>query len=1078
MDNKTWLWRKKSSEKTIVPADQKIHNSSRGNEEEILLTEKAKLEKDVKVLNDKLSSALSECEDKDELEKKHSKMAQEAILGWEKAEADVVSLKEELDEALQQRVASEERSAHLDVALGEYMQQLRFVQEEQEKRIHDAVIKTSREFEKSQMVLEEKLAETTKRLAKIGVENSHLSNSLLVKEKLIEEVKKQLTQMETDFGALMTRLQSTEKHNASLKYEVQVLEKELEIRNAERGFNRQTADASHKQHLESVKKIAKLESECQRLRRLVRKRLPGPVALAKMTSEAEMLERDSVEMRRANLNTTAFKVDSAVDGSPENPTKRISIMAQQLSSMEEANKNLMETLHKKANELQFSRKMYAHTASKLSQVKLQLEEVSKGQNIVEPTNIAPVSHDLCPASISNIGSNDKVRCAESWASALTTELEHSRNGKQKGLPSPKTVGISEINLMDDFVEMERLALVTVDKPLGSCQFSSHEANAISSPLEMEQNQSSSELMGREIIPLPNSESGFSMSKQEIRSKDAFTSKVPDWLQDILKMGLEQNLVTHRNPDELLEDIRAALALINPPNHIDVVDASNATLISGYILEEPSNKSLAMASSDGGVSLTEKTNTQLQLNLSKSIGKIIELIKGIGLPSLDYNNPETLARKDENMVTYKNSEIPAGDMVRVFQWKTSELSAVLQQFVHTCDDLLNGKANIDKFAQELTAALDWIMKYCFSPQDVSNMKEAIIKNFDWDKSRSESEAEVGMISHFSEAGRVPREQLSYFLMAATSSGNCLQMEELQSTLMEENRKSRGELMNLKSAKKDLGGRLQLATEKREPLMNQHLKSEKTITCLQKEFETLKESKGKTEIQIKIQKLMKEDPDRQLTVAGVELNEAQETFSSLEVEADDKTNCCEELEATCLEQQLHFGGITKKESPNNDLDLEEKHFRADWEITAASEKLAECQETILNLGKQLKALAAPKEAILFDKVIATPNDTVTATTFTTPTPHKDKIMYQQSSLLDQMLAEDDAKAPKTKQINGNCTGKVNEIIVLNGIKNKNENASASSLAIVPRKKRGGGSLWKKLLWRKKMANSKKPPLLLAP
>ncbi|GLT67432.1 hypothetical protein SLA2020_397430 [Shorea laevis] len=185
------------------------------------------------------------------------------------------------------------------------------------------------------MVLEEKLTETSKRLAKLGVENSHISNALLVKEKLIEDVNKQLTQMESDFSALMTRLQSTEKDNASLKYEVRVLEKELEIRNEEREFNRRTDDASHKQHLESVKKIAKLESECQRLRILVRKRLPGPAALAKMKNEVEMLGRDSVEMRRRKLNATAFMVDSAVDDSPENLTRRIGNLTEELCSMEE-----------------------------------------------------------------------------------------------------------------------------------------------------------------------------------------------------------------------------------------------------------------------------------------------------------------------------------------------------------------------------------------------------------------------------------------------------------------------------------------------------------------------------------------------------------------------------------------------------------------------------------------------------------------------------------------------------------------------------------------------------------------------
>lgn len=39
------------------------------------------MEKELKTLNDKLSSAVSECDTKDELVKKHAKMAQEAIKG-------------------------------------------------------------------------------------------------------------------------------------------------------------------------------------------------------------------------------------------------------------------------------------------------------------------------------------------------------------------------------------------------------------------------------------------------------------------------------------------------------------------------------------------------------------------------------------------------------------------------------------------------------------------------------------------------------------------------------------------------------------------------------------------------------------------------------------------------------------------------------------------------------------------------------------------------------------------------------------------------------------------------------------
>jgi hypothetical protein len=159
--------------------------------------------------------------------------------------------------------------------------------------------------------------------------------------------------------------------------------------------------------------------------------------------------------------------------------------------------------------------------------------------------------------------------------------------------------------------------------------------------------------------------------------------------------------------------------------------------------------------------------------------------------------------------------------------------------------------------------------------------------------------------------------------------------------------------------------------------------------------------------------------------------------------------------------------------------------DWEITAASEKLAECQETILNLGKQLKALAAPREAALFDKVIATPTDTVTAAaiTATATTPPKDKIMNQRSSLLDQMLKEDDSAAKyfkfhKTKETDGNSFQPLEKIIVLNGVKQEDDDATAGSLAIVPSKKRGGASLWRKLMWRKKKGNIKKPPLPFCP
>ncbi|KAB2626487.1 filament-like plant protein 7 [Pyrus ussuriensis x Pyrus communis] len=1053
MDHKPWLWRKKAADKTNAAAE--------GDKVEAHQAEKAELENNLKALSDKLASALSECNSKDALVKKHAKMAQDAVQGWEKVEANAGFLKHELDKSFQVRAAGEERIAQLDAALKDCMQQLRFVREEQEQRVHEAMMKASREFEKSKMALEEKLAETTRRLSKIGAENTHLSNALLVKDKLIEDLRKQLTQVEADFNALTLRLESTEKDNASLKYEVRVLEKELEIRNEEREFNRRTADASHRQNLEGAKKIAKLESECQRLRLLVRKRLPGPAALAKMKNEVEMLGRDSVDMRRRKLN------DSTVDNFPETPSKKVNILTEQLYAMEEENQTLKEALNKKINELQFSRNMYARVASKLSQSETPLEESLKGHATMESMRSNLLLQEVSVASVSDIGSDDKVSCADSWASALITELEHFRTEKQKGSLTNKTVGTSDINLMDDFVEMEKLAVVSADKQSAGPPVSS--VQAFAPPLESEY---SSELVGSKMVPILDGESGFSLSNRDTRFNNIVNGKAPHWVEDIVKLVMEHNRVAGRNPEQILEDLRIALACTEEPKPGEFVnartnrshlDALNPSSVKSCTSWKGSDKSLVNDSprgvSDVDISNPQKSNPQFQPDLSKSLCKVIELIEGIHVPSPD-NNPENGSRKDGNVLTYKNSE-NAGYMVRVFQWKASELGDLLQQFVHACYDLLNGRAGLEKFAKELTAALDWILNHCFSLQDVSSMKDAIKKEFDWDDTRSETEGEAGAVGHF-------------------SNGHIIQIEELQANLVKENRKLNNELVNLESERRELEGRLQSASDKSEYLMNQLKESEKAIASLRTELQCLRESKEIVEDHFKNHKMMNEDLETQLTEARVELNEALQKFSSLEVQLQNKYNCCAELEATCLELQLQLDSV--KKSPNSDLNQGERKAQNDWEITAASEKLAECQETILNLGKQLKAMASPREAALFDKVITHPSDTDTPTAkAASQTPHRN--LNQRSSLLDKMLAEDGASikdftSPMTKEVGSNLTSTLGPNILVLNSKYQDDNAAADSLAIAPSKKRGGGSLWRKLVWRKKKGNNLKTPLPIAP
>ena len=62
-------------------------------------------------------------------------------IGWEKAESETATLRGQLDSAIQQRLAAEDRVSHLDGALKECMRQLRHAREEQEENIHDAIVK-------------------------------------------------------------------------------------------------------------------------------------------------------------------------------------------------------------------------------------------------------------------------------------------------------------------------------------------------------------------------------------------------------------------------------------------------------------------------------------------------------------------------------------------------------------------------------------------------------------------------------------------------------------------------------------------------------------------------------------------------------------------------------------------------------------------------------------------------------------------------------------------------------------------------------------------------------------------------
>ncbi|XP_010471954.1 PREDICTED: filament-like plant protein 1 isoform X2 [Camelina sativa] len=219
-------------ESTMESHDDEIQSSTVSLEEE---TENEDLKDSIRTLTEKLSAALANVSAKDDLVKQHVKVAEEAVAGWEKAENEVVELKEKLEAADDKNRVLEDRVSHLDGALKECVRQLRQARDEQEHLIQDAVIERTKELQSSKTSLENQILEAATK-------------------------SEELSQM----------AESVAKENVVLRHELLARCEELEIRTIERDLSTQAAETASKQQLDSIRKVAKLEAECRKLRMLAK----------------------------------------------------------------------------------------------------------------------------------------------------------------------------------------------------------------------------------------------------------------------------------------------------------------------------------------------------------------------------------------------------------------------------------------------------------------------------------------------------------------------------------------------------------------------------------------------------------------------------------------------------------------------------------------------------------------------------------------------------------------------------------------------------------------------------------------
>lgn len=1011
MDRRSWPWKKKSSEKNVAasePLEAAAVNSAQNNDDqeaskaqdtskaleeyahryEEAMTQLQESEEKVKSLNEKLSAALLEINTKESLVKEHAKVAEELMSGWEQTGAEARASKQQAESLKQQKVALEDRVAHLDGALKECMRQLRHVKEEQEHKLHETVVNKTREWENIRFEFEAKIMALEQQLLQAGAENTVISRSLQERTKTVGELNEARSQAEAEVKVLQVNIESYEHDMSSLKYELHVLSKELEIRNEEKNMSMKSADAANKQHLEAVKKIAKLEAECQRLRSLVRKKLPGPAALAQMKMEVETLGKEMGEGRRRRSpaksrgSFVSHSFDSGYD-SQDQGQKESEFLTERLLAMEEETKMLKEALAKRNGELQASRTLCARTASKLSSLEKQLEVLNNDQKQRKPAlelhiegpRSQTASNPPSLTSMSEDGNDDEVSCAESWASALISELSQIKKEKDLGR-TDKSLESEKVDLMDDFAEMERLASLPspkMDQTTGKLDVSSKKSivgGEDKTSLEETVAKRDSELQSANQLCSDLSKKLTSVQEElaALQSKNNANENALASLQARLDTIFEVH-VEGGDAHRVLEVVKRAMTQTG--GVLTSSDSSTKQLLKDPLPSHDLDNQYASQFTERSMEEEEDispSDAKFQIDVTEP--KLESLVSGV-VTLLEF-----IAKKARS-----SQKFPAS--------KVHDLNTSFEKFTKSLNHLLNGKVEIIQLITTISSVLTQLSEICvpafgeYDVQNEANGDSSIIPDIDKsiyfdnvDLKPSPLEEKITSTAPLSLYSSGPNADGELRVIQAEKTAlesevkaglarHAILEEELTQLKTEKDtlrNQLEDELTRVRTEKDNLRNELMASKEELKQTKDKLTETEDMLANLREQLASTQESKQLAENQLETMTSVKADLESQLKATEIERNQLCETVKALESELQEEHKRYDDAEAKFqdLQEQLQRKDeeLASSHSSVPDNDLKSRQQR---EIAAAAEKIAECQQTILILGRQLKALSSPKDSM---------------------------------------------------------------------------------------------------------------------
>ncbi|XP_013605097.1 PREDICTED: filament-like plant protein 6 isoform X3 [Brassica oleracea var. oleracea] len=830
--------RVKSFEEQIEAYDEKVQ--SYAEQVETLNGEKEDL-------SEKLTAANEEIDTKEALVKQHCKVAEDAVAGWEKADAEALTLKNTLESVTLSKLTAEDRAAHLDGALKECMRQIRSLKKDHEVNLHDLALSKSKEIEKLTMEFEKRISEYEQELLRSGADSDALSRTLQERSNMLVKISEEKARADAEIETLKSNLEMCEREIKSLKYEVHVVSRELEIRNEEKNMCIRSAEVANKQHLEGVKKVAKLEGECQRLRSLVRKKLPGPAALAQMKLEVESLgvggdtrvkrspskaSSPGKSPRGYSSSGSEFSVDTSQKVQKENE-----FLTERLLAMEEETKMLKEALAKRNNELLESRNVCAQSNSKLQGLEAQLQQINS-QKRSNPSSSISVSED---------GNDDSGSCSGS----LSTNPSQQQSKKEKEMAALERVESvsSHVELMDDFLEMEKLACLPNQSSMDSKDSSGDQE---------------SELVNVEAhTKLKDSDKG-SPAVMEFRSR---LSKVLESVSADAELG------------KIVEDVKRILQEVNA-----CMDQDKPSDVQVHPEEEAVHQDLKTA-----------------------VSRIHEFV--------------LLLRK----------EVRAGEDTVT---EGNDFVELIDGFSITYNHVLSGHQNLDDFVSDLANVFNEAMELKVTFKGLASSEVEVVSPDCIDKvAIPESKA---VAKEIYENGCVHNEP------EVPCDENRVLRYESESTLEE--------IEELKSEKEKMAADI-------EELKCQLQESEKMLGEIRSQLDSAQRSNSLADTQLRCMTESYRSLETRAADLEIDVNQLKEKVRSLEDELEDEKRNHQESSARCHELEEHIQRDTSLVAvEDEEADNKTKQER---ELTAAAEKLAECQETIFVLGKQLKSLRPPPQ-----------------------------------------------------------------------------------------------------------------------